>query len=191
MSVPQRDIIAVLTEDHERIEELFQRLEQPTTAPQRGAVVETVSRELVRHSAAEEQWLYPELRKLADGGEALADRELREHAVVEKVLKDLERLNDPDTQMYHSYLAALISDVRDHIAEEETDIFPRLRAALPPADLSRLGSAVEQAEEKAPTHPHPAAPAKPPGNKIIGPIVGIFDRWRDQRTHHGRHSSHR
>lgn len=187
MSVPQRDIIAVLTEDHERIEQAFRRLEQPTTAPQRGAAVQGVSQELLRHSAAEKQWLYPELRKLADGGDAMADHELHEHAAVEKALKELENVKDPDAPMFHSYLTALITDVRQHIAEEESEVFPRLRAALPPADLIRLGDEVEKAERKAPTHPHPAAPSKQPGNKILSPIISMMDRVRDKR-HHGRHS---
>jgi hemerythrin superfamily protein len=149
-----------------------------------------VTQELLRHSAAEKQWLYPELRKLADRGNALADDELREHAAVEKVLKKLENQEDPDAPMYHSYLTALIADVRRHIAEEENDVFPRLRAAIPPADLHRLGAEVEKAERNAPTHPHPAAPAKQPGNKILTPIISMMDRIRDQR-HHGRHSNKR
>lgn len=36
-----------------------------------------------------------------------------------------------------------------------------------------------RAERIAPTHPHPAAPDKPPANKILAPGAGLTDRVRD------------
>lgn len=151
MSVPQRDVIAVLTEDHERIEQLFERLERSTTASQRREVVASIRQELLRRSATEKQWLYPRNTQARRSRRRNRRSELHEHAAVEKVLKELENENDPDAPMYHWYLVALMTDVRQHIAEEESDVFPRLRghaAGRPGPARRRSGTG-----RKAPAHP--------------------------------------
>lgn len=38
----------------------------------------------------------------------------------------------------------------------------------------------------APTRPHPAAPDRPPVNKIMNPLTGLVDRMRDALTGRGR-----
>ncbi|RST04975.1 hemerythrin domain-containing protein, partial [Streptomyces sp. WAC05374] len=35
--------------------------------------------------------------------------------------------------------------------------------------------------------PHPAAPARPPANKLLAPGAGMVDRLRDMLTGRGRH----
>lgn len=45
--------------------------------------------ELVRHSVAEEQFMYPAARKHLEGGDQIADHEIEEHAEAEEVMKHL------------------------------------------------------------------------------------------------------
>jgi hypothetical protein len=49
--------------------------------------------ELVRHSVAEEEYMYPAARKTLEGGDQLADHELEEHAKAEKLMKELDGLD--------------------------------------------------------------------------------------------------
>lgn len=42
------------------------------------------------------------------------------------------------------------------------------------------------AKKMAPTRPHPSAPDTPPGNKLLGPGVGLVDRARDLLTGRGK-----
>jgi hypothetical protein len=42
-----------------------------------------------------------------------------------------------------------------------------------------MGAKVEQVKKMAPTRPHPSAPDEPPGDKLLGPVTGLFDRLRD------------
>jgi hemerythrin superfamily protein len=175
----QRDLIDVLVHDHHEIESMFVELESGRADPARvRELTDRVIVELVRHSVAEEQYLYPAARKALPGGDALADREIEEHAAAEETMKQLDGM-DPTDPAFDGLVAQLITDVRGHIAEEETELFPRLRAAYRPSDLEELGGKVTRAKKMAPTHPHPDTPDTPPMNKLGAPVLGLVDRVRD------------
>src|SRR5205814_7186231 len=85
------DMIDVLIKDHGEVEEMFVDLESGQGGPaHRREVADRVITELVRHSVAEEQYLYPATRDVLPGGDALADQEIAEHAAAERVMKELE-----------------------------------------------------------------------------------------------------
>jgi hemerythrin superfamily protein len=173
------DMIDVLIKDHGEVEEMFVDLESGQGGPaHRREVADRVITELVRHSVAEEQYLYPATRDVLPGGDALADQEIAEHAAAERVMKELEGA-DPMEPAFDTLLAQLITDVRGHIAEEETDLFPRLRAACTEQELVELGEKIQRVKKIAPTHPHPSAPDTPPMNKLGAPVLGLVDRVRD------------
>ncbi len=180
----RRGVVEVLTHDHRAVEELFTKLEAPDLTPQaRQDLVRQVTVELVRHSVAEEQVLYPTVRKQVPGGEAIADKELAEHAEVELALKDLEAMS-PEKPEYQAKVADLIIHVREHVRQEEAELFPALEAAVSSEQLDEMGSKIEKAEKHAPTHPHPATPHRPPANKAGDAGMGIIDRVRDAITGH-------
>jgi hemerythrin superfamily protein len=178
----QANLIDVLVTDHHEVEELFTELESGTIdAHRRAELRDKVITELVRHSVAEEMYLYPTARKALPGGDQLADREIEEHAAAERVMKALEPVA-PEDPRFDELLAQLITDIRGHLADEEADLFPRLQAACPEEELVSLGEKVQRAKRIAPTRPHPAAPDTPPLNKVLGPATGLVDRVRDALT---------
>ncbi|MBB3724460.1 hemerythrin domain-containing protein [Nonomuraea dietziae] len=188
MSTPTgNDVIDVLTHDHREVEEMFTELEQLGTADveRRQKLTEKVIIELVRHSVAEEAYLYPAVRDILPDGDKLADRELAEHAQAEETMKQLER-TDAGEPGHAELLARLMAEIRDHIAEEEGDLFLRLRSAASPEQLDELGRKVEAIKKVAPTRPHPAAPDTPPANKMMGPATGLIDRMRDALSGRGK-----
>jgi hemerythrin-like domain-containing protein len=184
----QRDVISVLSQEHHEIEELFVRLEElagtrdaPDSAAERAearTVAHEVITELARHWAAEERHLYPAIREYAPDCEELADQELAEHGKAERNAKALERL-DPDDEEFWIRVEVLIAVVRGHVEAEETQVFPRLRSAVPAQVLTELGRRVERTELIAPTRPHPATPDRPPGNRLLDPATALVDRLRD------------
>ena len=175
----EKNLISVLVHDHREVEDMFTELESGTIdAARRAELRDKVITELVRHAVAEEMYLYPTTRKVLPGGDQLADRELEEHAAAEQVMKDLEK-QAPEDPRFDQLLAQLIADIRGHVGDEETDLFPRLQAACSEQELEELGQKVQQAKKMAPTRPHPSAPDTPPMNKVLGPPVGIVDRIRD------------
>ncbi|MFC9462838.1 hemerythrin domain-containing protein [Streptomyces sp. NPDC056983] len=176
------NVIAELTVDHREVDELFIRIEaQPARDTRRRELADELTVELVRHSVAEEQYLYPAVREHVEGGDALADKELEDHAEAERLLKDLEGC-DADDDQFDMLVAKLKSEVTEHIRDEEARLFPLLAAACTPQELEALGDKVRMAKKTAPTRPHPSVPTTPPGNKIVGPGVGLVDRARDLLT---------
>jgi len=177
------DLIRVIIEDHREVEKAFEELEMLTGhAEGRKDLVDHVIAELVRHSVAKEQFMYPVARSRLPDGDEIADYELSEHARAEAVMKELEGLG-PESPHFERLLKRLMEDVRRHIAEEELDLLPRLQAACDREELQDLGYKVKEAKEFAPTRPHPHAPVKPPANLILGPGVGFIDKIRDAFGH--------
>lgn len=182
----QPDVIEVLIHDHREVEEMFGTLENAGIGDARNikALVDQVIIELSRHSVAEEEHLYPAVRRRVPNGDALADQEIREHAEAEVLMKALDGMepNDPD---FGPKLAELMAAIRAHIAEEEGQLFPALVAHSTRSELDELGVKVVAAKKTAPTRPHPSAPDTPPMDKLVAPALGLVDKVRDALAHRG------
>jgi hemerythrin superfamily protein len=174
----QQDLIDAIVADHRAVEAVFAEIEASADPRLRRELVEHVIAELVRHSVAEEQYLYPAARKALPDGDRIADHEIAEHAEAEEVMKALERTEVTDPR-FDEQVGKLIEEVRHHLEEEEGDLLPKLRAACDAEELRELGRKFEQSKKIAPTRPHPAAPDRPPANKILGPGLGLIDKVRD------------
>ncbi|GAB3223523.1 hemerythrin domain-containing protein [Glycomyces halotolerans] len=173
------NLISVIVNDHREVEAVFAELESRTLDPQtRKDLVDHVIAELVRHSVAEEQHMYPAVRDLLPDGDEEADHEIEEHTEAEEIMKRLEGL-DPDDPDFERLLGELMEAVRHHVEEEETDLLPRLQEACSTDQLQMLGQKVLYAKAYAPTRPHPSAPDKPPANRILDPGAGLIDNIRD------------
>ncbi|MFL9652588.1 hemerythrin domain-containing protein [Streptomyces sp. PB17] len=181
------NVIDELTTDHREVEELFGRIEAlPPGHKDRKLYADQATIELIRHSVAEEAYLYPAVREHVAGGGALADKELADHAQAEQIMKDLESRGADDAE-FDRLIGMLMSEIREHVADEEDNLFPRLREACPAQALDELGDKVRQAKRTAPTRPHPSAPDKPPMNKLLAPGAGMVDRARDALSGRGKH----
>ena len=191
MTDQQRDVITILTRDHREIDRLFDELEltigatDEPTQRDRKELLDRVTIELVRHSVAEEAEVYPRVKERVSFAEA--EHAKHEHTEVTRTMKLLEGL-EPDHPMFDKQLMTLIQEVREHVAEEEAEIFPQLRSHFSPDELQRMAVRVERVKSLAPTRPHPAAPDAPPAIKLVGPIAGLFDRMRDAVSGRGRSS---
>ncbi len=179
MASETNDLISIIKQDHREVEEAFLELEKGEGTPEhRRDLTDHVIAELVRHSVAEEMYMYPAAREHLQNGDELADHELEEHAEAEKVMKQLDGL-DPKEPKFDDLLSTLMEDIRHHIEEEEGDLLPKLQEACSADQLRDLGQKVLDAKAMAPTRPHPMAPDTPPANKILGPGAGLVDRMRD------------
>ncbi|WEO99966.1 hemerythrin domain-containing protein [Streptomyces sp. FXJ1.172] len=179
------NVLEELVTDHREVEEIFGRMETMTRGQELRDLVDEVTIELVRHSVAEEEHLYPAVREHVDGGDRLADKEIADHGRVEKLLKQLEKTDADDPQM-GPLLLQLMDEVTAHIQDEENNLFPMLRQACSSEVLDELGDKIRRAKAMAPTRPHPSAPDTPPANKLLAPGAGLVDRARDFVTGRGR-----
>ncbi|SDL38693.1 Hemerythrin HHE cation binding domain-containing protein [Nonomuraea maritima] len=183
----QQDVVEVLVTDHREVEGMFGELERMTGRYDEKVklLAEQVVIELVRHAVAEEAYLYPAVREHVPGGDPLADKELAEHAEAERTMKKLEELQ-PDDEAFWPTMDRLMAEIRQHVRDEENDLFPRLRQACSEEQLKELGEKIQRAKKTAPTRPHPSAPDEPPANKLLAPGAGLVDRLRDVLTGRGR-----
>jgi hemerythrin superfamily protein len=172
------DVIELLEHDHREVEQMFAEFEAATTAEDKRAIADKIIIELVRHSEAEEQAVYPVMAKKIDGGKDLVEHEIDEHSKAEKLMKQMEKLDAGDPQ-----LAVLMGQLKpailEHIREEEGEAFPKLRQASSKDELDKLGTVVQGLKKIVPTHPHPKAPDHPPFNALLGPGAALVDRVRD------------
>lgn len=118
------------------------------------------------------------MRKEVSGGDELAEHSLEEHQEAKELLASLEKGGADDPQA-PQLVSQLIASVREHVQEEEGQIFTKLRSATAPGTLVTMGEALEQAKKTAPTRPHPKAPSTPPGNIVAGAAAAVIDKARD------------
>ncbi|MDQ1730555.1 MAG: hypothetical protein QOK10_714 [Pseudonocardiales bacterium] len=188
MADSHQDVIDILIKDHREVERMFLELEtlrglsDDATRARRKDLVDQATIELVRHSVAEEAEVYPRVKERVSEQEA--EHAKQEHAEAEQTMKRLESLQ-PDDPGFDQELATLMREIREHVAEEEGEMFPHMRAIFTPEELVEMGTQVDRVKRIAPTRPHPSAPDEPPGDKMLGPVAGLFDRLRDAVSHRG------
>jgi len=173
----QPDAIQLLTTDHGEVEAMFRQVESLPEGDARQQIVQEIIRELSVHAAIEEQVLYPAMRKALPDGETLVQEAIDEHQAAKETLAAIERADNSTERDQH--LVRLMGDVRHHVEEEETELFPKLAASIGSTELREMGGKLAAAKKMAPTHPHPNAPNTPPGNLVGGVAAAVMDKARD------------
>jgi hemerythrin superfamily protein len=176
-----QDVVDVLTTDHSEAKELIGQIRATADTDQRRDLTDTVISELVRHSVAEEMYVYPVMREHLPNGDEVVNHDTEEHKQLERIMKELEGA-DPAGPGFMVLIGELESTLLDHVRDEESQQFPQLRAQVPAEKLVELAGKVETAKKLAPTRPHPSAPNSEVFHKLVGPGVGLVDRLRDKLT---------
>ena len=179
------DVIELLEHDHREVEQMFTEFEQAGAPADRRAVVDKIIIELVRHSEAEEQAVYPLVRRHIDNGDQIIEKEIEEHSEAERIMKELDGM-DPNDPQFGVLMQQLMTAIKAHISEEENEVFPKFRAAVSQSELEKLGDTVKALKKILPTHPHPMAPDHPPFNALLAPGAALVDRARDLLTGRGK-----
>jgi hemerythrin superfamily protein len=179
-----RDVVDELTADHNEVRALLAQVVETADPQARRDMVDTATAELVRHSVAEEMYVYPAMRDHVSNGEQTVDDDTREHKAIEQTLKDLERV-DASEPRFIELVRQLRGLLEQHATSEETSQFPALRAAVPRETLVELREKVDSAKKLAPTRAHPNAPNAELFHKLVGPGVGLLDRLRDKLSGRG------
>jgi hemerythrin-like domain-containing protein len=167
-----RALISVLIGDHRRLEEPLRQLRAAADADERRRLAEEVTLELVRHSVAEEKYLYPAVRKVLPHGDISAGRRIASHAVIVEILKELETI-DAASPEFGALTTELVNEVHQHIVDEDYSVFPWLAQRLNDDEaLIQLGKQVQAFFDSAPP---------------VTPGPGLVDRAREQLCGHVSH----
>jgi hemerythrin superfamily protein len=178
------DVVDELMIDHREVTALLERIDTTADAAERRDLADTAITELVRHSVAEEMYVYPAMRDHLPNGAEAVEHDTREHKELERTMKDLEGVEATDPR-FTELVGELRGKLQHHVESEERDQFPQLRERVPREKLVELREKVDAAKKLAPTRPHPAAPNNELFHKLVGPGVGLVDRARDKLTGRG------
>lgn len=123
------DVIDLISDDHRRFEQLLSQMRLGTV--DRDAVRRAFADVLVAHGEAEEEIVYPVLRRAAPDVEAHDVRHGREeHAEGNDALLVLLELDGTDTQAFSDAVEELSNLVAHHVAEEELSILEPARTEV-------------------------------------------------------------
>lgn len=172
------DVVDILTADHREMIGLIELIEETADPKERRALADAVIAEVMRHSVAEELFVYPEYERRVPGGKEEVEHDKEEHQEIEEVMKELEGLDSEGAEFVAT--VKKFKELLDHHADdEESDQFPKLREHLAIHELLDMGKKVEAAKAVAPTRPHPGSPHSELFHMTLGPGVGMVDRLRD------------
>jgi len=136
----------LLIQDHEKVKKLFQEAEQTTDHTQKTELFDRIDTELAIHAEVEESVFYPAVEKHETLKGMVAEAR-DEHEEVEELLLEIEDLATEGTE-FDSKLTTLKETVEHHIAEEEGEMFPKVREFFDDKILEQLGKELESAKGK-------------------------------------------
>lgn len=171
------DIVELVVRDHRRIEDMLARF-AAEPRDKWGQTFHELTNLLVRHEVAEEEVVYPSLRRASIDTRGVVHARLAEQAESEALMAKLEKLDATSDEFARAF-ATFKAGVLSHAQREEETVLVLLRQLEDTEQRNAVAGLYERALATAPTHPHPHAPDTPPGNLLLGPVAALVDRVRD------------
>ena len=132
-------MVDLILEDHRRFEALLRDLRDSTS--DRDAVRQAFSALHVAHARAEEQKVYPQLRRKDAISGHEAEHGAEEHAEGHEALLAVLELKGTDTQAFDDAVEELAKVVNHHLTEEELTILNPARGEVSERVRAELGDA--------------------------------------------------
>lgn len=168
MSSPE-DILTVLRDQHEEVDELFEKLE--SGKGDRENLFVQLADKLAAHAGAEEKVFYPGVMR--EETAELLHESVEEHLSVKRLIADMLALDvKADEDQFNAKLSVLKEQVSHHAhKEEEAKLFPVLRKVLSKEERADLANRFLETFEnllahdprlEVPSQTRQAAPLPPP-----------------------------
>ena len=133
------DVLDLILDDHRRFEALLRELRDSSS--DRDAVRRAFAALHVAHAVAEEQQVYPTLRRKDAIDEHEAEHGEEEHAEGHEALLAVLEADDVDDESFDDLVEELAGKVNHHLTEEELTILNPAREDVEETTLRRLGEA--------------------------------------------------
>lgn len=140
------DAIELLKLDHERIKSLFRQIRLETGSQQRILLFANIRYDLENHTYIEETVFYPAFKKYPQFRNLL-ELSYEEHHAVKDLLSQITALVKAG-EHFGDKLEELIAHVDEHVEEEETEFFPRVRQVMKRSDREVLGRHMSAAKNE-------------------------------------------
>ncbi|PSN72447.1 HHE domain-containing protein [Corynespora cassiicola Philippines] len=177
-----------IAKDHREIEQYFNEVINSNDHDHQQRFGNQFTWELARHSIAEELIVYPAFEKcLGLEGKEKADKDRQEHhkaslAQVKEMLKVFQNMKSTDPN-YVPKIKKLMTDLSEHIKDEEQDDLPALETALSKGDNQGVSESLAKnfGRTKAfvPSRSHPSAGENPPFESVMGLLTAPIDHIAD------------
>ena len=139
---PKDDAIALLTEDHRKVQALFKQFESLKESEgkrdDKAALVQQICTELTLHALVEEEIFYPAVRKAIDDDDLMDEADV-EHASAKDLIAQLEAMS-PGDDHYDAKVTVLGEQIDHHVEEEQNEMFAKARKA--DVDVRALGEEI-------------------------------------------------
>jgi hypothetical protein len=140
-----RDAIALLKEDHRKVEELFEQFEKAKGDGRKEKLALEICKELTIHTIIEEEIFYPSIEGKVD--EDLLKESFVEHDAAKVLIAEIEA-GGPSDEYYDAKVKVLKEEIEHHVEEEEKPkegLFAQTREA--DVDLKELGERLAARKE--------------------------------------------
>ena len=141
-----QDAIALLKEDHRKVEELFEQFEKAKGEGRKQKLALEICKELTIHTILEEEIFYPALEGKVE--EDLLKESFVEHDAAKVMIAEIET-GEPSDEFYDAKVKVLSEEIEHHVEEEEKPkegVFAQARAA--DVDLVALGEQMAMRKEQ-------------------------------------------
>lgn len=139
---PNQDAIALLTQQHRDVKEMFEKFEALGDRAKVGKkkLAEQICEQLTIHTMIEEQIFYPAVREASKEFEDTVDEALVEHASAKDLIAQILTM-DVEEELYDAKVKVLGEQVDHHVEEEEKEMFPKVKKTG--LDLKALGEQMQ------------------------------------------------
>ena len=145
-STKSQDAIALLKEDHRKVEDLFEQFEKAKGDERKQKLALEICKELTIHTILEEEIFYPAVKGKVE--EDLLKESFVEHDAAKVMIAEIEA-GDPSDEFYDSKVKVLSEEIEHHVEEEEKPkegLFAQTREA--DIDLKALGEQLTARKEE-------------------------------------------
>jgi Hemerythrin HHE cation binding domain len=137
--------IDLLEQDHREVEERFDEYDELKKDDSRKSeLAEEICLALKVHAQIEEEIFYPRARGATKDND-LIDEAIVEHATVKSLVAEIEEM-EVGEELFDAKIRVLGEMVKQHIKEEEDELFPELQSAK--VDFDALGRELAERKEE-------------------------------------------
>lgn len=124
------NVLEVLKDDHATVERLFSTIEATPSSDRarREELFHALKQAILQHAHAEEKVFYPPLLDKRPAHDMI-EHGMDEHHSVEKLLQKMDGI-PADSDDWLDTLENIHAKIKDHVEEEEGDIFPKAQQLL-------------------------------------------------------------
>jgi hemerythrin superfamily protein len=142
-AVPSTDVVELILQDHRRMEDLFRTMRN--VEADRAAALEEFADLLIAHASAEEDKVYPALRRYKNVDGEDVDHSVHEHHEANAALLALLEVEDTASEEWGEKLEELVTAVNHHADEEERTLLNDARENVGDDRRDELGQAFREA----------------------------------------------